>query len=63
MTRALLLASGMALSILLAGCGDDTPAPDAPKEWKAYVPPVQTGALVGTGAVVPDTGTGSVKDE
>jgi len=54
----------MALSIFLTGCGEEEKTAEAPKEWKAYVPPVATGsALAGTGtAVVPKAGTGSVKN-
>lgn len=59
MTRALLIGSGMAMSIFLTGCGKDE-ATETEKQWKAYEPPVATGALTDSGAVVPDTGTGSV---
>lgn len=51
----------MALSIFLAGCGKDE-ATETEKQWKAYEPPVASGALTDSGAVVPNTGTGSVKN-
>jgi len=60
MTRAVLIGSSLALSIALAGCGKDTATPPE-KEWKAYQPPVATGALTDSGAVVPKVGTGSLK--
>ncbi len=61
MTRAVLIGSSMALSIFLAGCGKDEAA-ETEKQWKAYEPPVATGALANSGAVVPKVGTGAVKN-
>jgi len=62
MTRALLLSTSLAMSMFLAGCGKEEEIAESPKEWKAYVPPVASGSLTGTGTLIPDTGTGSVKN-
>ena len=51
----------MALSIVLTGCGKDETT-ETEKQWKAYQPPVATGALTDSGAVIPNTGTGAVKN-
>lgn len=51
----------MALSIALAGCGKDE-ATETEKQWKAYQPPLATGALTDSGAVAPKVGTGAVKN-
>lgn len=61
MTRAVLIGSSMALSIFLTACGKDEET-QTEKQWKAYEPPVATGSLAGSGVVVPNTGTGSVKN-